>query len=67
VYTKLFAERDYRRADGVLFNTEEEMRLASDWSGLRARRKEKEEEALRQKRVVVPIGIAPEWFAPRDP
>jgi glycosyltransferase involved in cell wall biosynthesis len=63
VYTKLFAERDYRQADAVMFNTQEEMRLASDWSGL--------QRALNgrttQKRVVVPIGIAPEWFAPAAP
>jgi hypothetical protein len=36
-YTKAFAERDYRGASAVLFNTSEEMRLASDWLGLQPR------------------------------
>jgi glycosyltransferase involved in cell wall biosynthesis len=64
IYSKLFAERDYRRADAVMFNTQEEMRLASDWPGLRAGNRNG---AHAQKRVIVPIGIAPEWFAPADP
>jgi glycosyltransferase involved in cell wall biosynthesis len=60
VYTKLFAERDYRQANAVMFNTEEEMRLASDWSGLQPPRNSQRA----QRHVIVPIGIAPEWFAP---
>ena len=35
IYTKLFAERDYRKAAAVMFTTAEELRLASDWPGLR--------------------------------
>jgi glycosyltransferase involved in cell wall biosynthesis len=62
IYTKLFAERDYREADCVMFNTQEEMRLASDWSGLTLRNNNHA-----QHRVIVPIGIAPEWFAEADP
>src|SRR5271166_1492715 len=64
IYSKLFAERDYRRADAVMFNTQEEMRLASDWPGLRGA---SEDHANGQRRVIVPIGIAPEWFEPADP
>jgi glycosyltransferase involved in cell wall biosynthesis len=63
IYSKLFAERDYRGADAVMFNTQEEMRLASDWPGLRA----SHHGHGTQRRVIVPIGIAPEWFAEADP
>jgi glycosyltransferase involved in cell wall biosynthesis len=59
LYTKLFAERDYRRASAVLFNTAEEMRLASDWPGL------KTPEGFAgnaPRRFVVPVGIDPSWL-----
>jgi len=59
LYTKLFAERDYQAAAAVMFNCSEEMRLASDWSGFA--------DGKGPKRVIVPIGIAPEWFEEADP
>jgi glycosyltransferase involved in cell wall biosynthesis len=63
LYAKLFAERDYRRASAVLFNTEEEMRLASKWSGL----KEPEGHTGRgPRRFVVPVGIDPSWLQEPD-
>jgi glycosyltransferase involved in cell wall biosynthesis len=58
-YTKLFAERDYRKAPAVLFNSNEEMRLASDWSGFA---RSEESNGATQKRFVVPIGVDPKWF-----
>lgn len=63
LYAKLFAERDYRQASAVLFNTEEEMRLALKWSGL----KEAEgDTGKRPKRFVVPVGIDPSWLQGPD-
>ncbi len=59
-YTKLFAEADYRKASAVLFNTSEEMRLASDWSGLQSK-------GHTPKRFVVPIGLDARWFEEPDP
>jgi len=58
-YTKLFAERDYRKAPAVLFNSSEEMRLASDWSGFA---RSAGSNGAVQKRFVVPIGVDPKWF-----
>src|SRR5258708_12200197 len=58
IYTKLFAERDYRKAPAVLFNTSEEMRLASDWSGFV---RPNGSNRAAQKRFVVPIGVDPNW------
>jgi glycosyltransferase involved in cell wall biosynthesis len=63
-YTKLFAERDYRKASAVLFNTSEEMRLASDWSGLQT---QPNVNGRVPKRFVVPIGLDPRWFGEPDP
>jgi glycosyltransferase involved in cell wall biosynthesis len=63
LYTKVFAEQDYRAAAAVMFNCVEEMRLASDWSGLRPRH------GLGKRtprRVIVPIGIDPKWLEPDD-
>jgi glycosyltransferase involved in cell wall biosynthesis len=63
LYSKLFAERDYRQASAVLFNTEEEMRLASKWSGL------KKSDGLTgkgPKRFVVPVGIDASWLQEPD-
>jgi glycosyltransferase involved in cell wall biosynthesis len=62
-YTKLFAERDFRRASAVLFNTNEEMRLASDWSGLQP---SPGANGRVPKRFVVPIGLDPKWFREAD-
>jgi glycosyltransferase involved in cell wall biosynthesis len=59
LYTKLFAERDYRQATAVLFNTAEEMRLASDWPGLK---NPEGYTGRRPKRFVVPVGIDPSWL-----
>jgi glycosyltransferase involved in cell wall biosynthesis len=59
VYTKLFAERDYRKAPAALFNSSEEMRLASDWSGFA---RPQGSNGAMQKRFVVPIGVDPKWF-----
>jgi glycosyltransferase involved in cell wall biosynthesis len=61
LYTKLFAERDYRAASAVMFNCQEEMRLASDWSGFIG------SSSAGPRRVIVPIGIAPPWFEEHDP
>jgi glycosyltransferase involved in cell wall biosynthesis len=58
LYSKLFAERDYRQASAVLFNTAEEMRLASKWPGLIT--------PERPKRFVVPQGIGPQWLQEPD-
>jgi glycosyltransferase involved in cell wall biosynthesis len=58
-YTKLFAERDYRKASAVLFNCSEEMRLASDWSGFA---QSEGQNGAKQKRFVVPIGVDQKWF-----
>ena len=62
--TKLLAERDYRKASAVLFNTSEEMRLASDWSGLQT---QPNGNGHMPKRFVVPIGLHPRWFEEPDP
>jgi glycosyltransferase involved in cell wall biosynthesis len=59
IYTKLFAERDYRKAPAALFNSSEEMRLASDWSGFA---RPQGGNGTTQKRFVVPIGVDPKWF-----
>jgi glycosyltransferase involved in cell wall biosynthesis len=63
VYTKLFAQRDYRQASAVLFNTAEEMRLASDWPGLRM---PDGYTGNRPKPFVVPVGIDPSWLQEPD-
>jgi glycosyltransferase involved in cell wall biosynthesis len=63
LHAKLLAERDYRKAAGVLFNSAEEMRLASDWSGLKTRRGAGET----TKRFVVPVGIDARWLGEPDP
>jgi glycosyltransferase involved in cell wall biosynthesis len=62
-YSKFFAERDYRRASAVLFNTSEEMRLASDWPGLQPSASGNK---VMPKRFVVPIGLDPKWFREPD-
>jgi glycosyltransferase involved in cell wall biosynthesis len=58
LYAKLFGERDYRQASAVLFNTAEEMRLASAWPGLKT--------PERPKRFVVPQGIGAQWLEEPD-
>lgn len=63
VHAKLVAERDYRKAAGVLFNSAEEMRLASDWSGLKPFSGAAGEAP---KRFVVPVGIDPRWLQEAD-
>jgi glycosyltransferase involved in cell wall biosynthesis len=63
IYTKLFAERDYRNASAVLFNTADEMRLAMNWTGL------KTPNGYRghvPKPFVVPVGIDPSWLQEPD-
>jgi glycosyltransferase involved in cell wall biosynthesis len=62
-YDKLFLERDYRKASAVLFNSSEEMRLASDWSVFTH---SEERNGERQKRFVVYGGIGSEWLEDRD-
>jgi glycosyltransferase involved in cell wall biosynthesis len=62
LYTKMFAERDYRKASAVLFNTAEEMRLASEWPGLRALKRR----VGTPRPFVVPVGIDPQWLRPAD-
>jgi len=59
LHAKLFAERDYREAAGVLFNSAEEMRLASDWSGLKRG-------AEKSRRFVVPVGLDSRWLESAD-
>jgi glycosyltransferase involved in cell wall biosynthesis len=61
IHAKLLAERDYLLASGVLFNSAEEMRLASDWSGLKKNR-----EGKAPKRFVVPVGLDARWFQEPD-
>jgi len=63
VHAKLFAERDYRHAAAVLFNSAEEMRLASDWPGLKMLDGSDDD---MPKRLVVPVGIAPKWLQEPD-
>jgi glycosyltransferase involved in cell wall biosynthesis len=58
IHAKLLAERDYREATAVLFNSAEEMRLASDWSGL----KTPPLNGAGPKRFVVPVGLDPRWL-----
>jgi glycosyltransferase involved in cell wall biosynthesis len=64
IHAKLFANRDYQKAAGILFNSAEEMRLASDWSGLA-------QQATggrgRPRRFVVPVGLDARWLEPADP
>jgi glycosyltransferase involved in cell wall biosynthesis len=62
-HAKLVAERDYRKASAILFNSTEEMRLASDWSGF-ARSEGRAGE--RQKQFVVYGGVGSEWLEERD-
>jgi glycosyltransferase involved in cell wall biosynthesis len=62
-YSKAFAERDYRGASAVLFNTHEEMRLASDWPGLQP---SPGGNGIMPQRFVVPIGLDPRWFREPD-
>jgi glycosyltransferase involved in cell wall biosynthesis len=64
IYTKLFAEHDYRQASAVLFNTAEEMRLAMNWTGLKTR---KGYTGHTPKPFVVPVGIDPSWLKDPDP
>jgi len=61
LHAKLLAERDYRRATAVLFNSAEEMRLASDWVGLKTPRN-----GEAPKRFVVPVGLDPRWLQEPD-
>jgi glycosyltransferase involved in cell wall biosynthesis len=61
IHEKLLAERDYRKATGVLFNSAEEMRLASDWPGLKISR-----DGKAPKRFVVPVGLDPRWLQEPD-
>jgi glycosyltransferase involved in cell wall biosynthesis len=63
LHAKLLAERDYREAAGVLFNSAEEMRLASDWSGLRM---PQASSTATPRRCVVPVGIDPQWLQEPD-
>jgi glycosyltransferase involved in cell wall biosynthesis len=63
LYTKLFAERDYRRASAVLFNSAEEMRLALDWPGLKV---PEGYTGHTPRRFVVPVGIDPSWLQEPD-
>jgi glycosyltransferase involved in cell wall biosynthesis len=62
IHAKLLAERDYRKATAVLFNSAEEMRLASDWSGL----KMMPHNGAGPKRFVVPVGLDPQWLQEPD-
>ncbi len=61
LHAKLLAERDYRMATAVLFNSAEEMRLASDWAGLKTRRN-----CEGPKRFVVPVGLDARWLQEPD-
>jgi glycosyltransferase involved in cell wall biosynthesis len=61
IHEKLLAERDYRGATGVLFNSVEEMRLASDWAGLKT-----SAGRAAPLRFVVPVGLDARWFQEPD-
>ncbi len=61
IHEKLLAERDYRKATGVLFNSVEEMQLASDWPGLKISPNGKA-----PKRFVVPVGLDRRWLQDPD-
>jgi glycosyltransferase involved in cell wall biosynthesis len=63
IFSKLFAERDYRLASAVLYNTAEEMRLASKWPGLRT---SGDHSGKGPKPYVVPVGIDPSWLQEAD-
>jgi glycosyltransferase involved in cell wall biosynthesis len=63
LYHKLLAERDYQQAAAVLFNSAEEMRLASDWAGLKT---PEGSNGDRPQRFVVPVGIDPAWLREPD-
>jgi glycosyltransferase involved in cell wall biosynthesis len=63
LHAKLLADRDYRHASGVLFNSAEEMRLASDWSGLKNPRGRAGDAP---KRFVVPVGLDTKWLQEPD-
>jgi len=63
LYTKLFAERDYREAAAVMFTSAEEMRLASDWQGLKTPVGEAGETP---RRIVAYTGIGSEWLKEPD-
>jgi glycosyltransferase involved in cell wall biosynthesis len=62
-HAKLLAERDYLKAAGALFNSVEELRLASDWSGLKIPGGAAEKAT---KRFVVPVGLDPRWLREPD-
>src|ERR1700722_14833607 len=62
IYTKLFAERDYRKASAVMFTSNEEMKLASDWSGLKIAANV----TRKPKQIVLYTGIGSEWFVDPD-
>jgi glycosyltransferase involved in cell wall biosynthesis len=61
IYTKLFSERDYRESSAVMFTTQEEERLAADWSGLAT--KESPDSPLR---IIAYTGIGSEWLQQPD-
>jgi glycosyltransferase involved in cell wall biosynthesis len=62
IFSKLFAERDYRLASAVLYNTDEEKRLAEKWPGLRT----SVQPGKGPKPYVVPVGIDPSWLGEPD-
>lgn len=63
LYTKLFSERDYRKATGIMFTSAEELRLASDWSGLAA---PSDPQAKMPEHIIAYTGIGSEWLQEPD-
>ena len=59
LYTKLLAERDYQKAAAVMFTCAEEMRLASDWPGLKTPSGDSGETS---RQIVAYTGIGAEWL-----
>ena len=64
LYTSLVAKRCFRHASALLFNSSEEMRLASGWPGLPPSAVGSQQAP---RNVIVYVGVEDEWFRPASP
>lgn len=64
LYTQIVERRNFSGATGVLFNSEEERRLAADTPGIGLAGKNG---AKRRLQAVVPVGVDAEWFEDVSP
>jgi glycosyltransferase involved in cell wall biosynthesis len=64
LFTKLFSERDYLKAAGIMFTSAEELRLASDWPGLAVPHGPQPKVP---ERIIAYTGIGSEWLREPDP